>query len=172
MKTRTIAMAVLALADLTACGGDSGTPTDAEPDDPGIVAVSTVVVSPATATISAGGTQQFTATLLDAAGNTITGRTVTWSSSNMAIATVNSSTGLATGVAPGTATITGTSEGKTGAATLTVPRLDVQEIAMHQSIYPGFFDRDSVTARKNIPVEINLFAMAMSSGLTALASIV
>ena len=36
------------------------------------------------------------------------------------------------------------------------PRLDVQKIAIRQSIYPGFFDPDSVTARKNIPVEITL----------------
>ena len=33
---------------------------------------------------------------------------------------------------------------------------DVQQIAIHQSIYPGFFDPDSVTVRKNIQVEITL----------------
>ena len=109
-------MAVLALADLTACG-ESGTPTVTEPDQ---VAVSRVDVSPATATISPGSTQQFTAIPKDAAGNTLTSRTVVWISRNSPVATINSSSGLATGVSAGTATIMGTSEGKTGTTTLTV----------------------------------------------------
>ena len=109
-------MAVLALADLTACG-ESGTPTDTEPDQ---VAVSTIEVTPATSTQRVGGTRQFTAILKDAADSTLTDRTVAWSSSDMAVATINSSSGLATGVAAGTVTITGTSEGKMGAASLTI----------------------------------------------------
>ncbi len=85
--------------------------------------VATVTVSPATASIAAGGTQLFTATLKDADGNTLTGRIVTWSTSAMGVATVNSSTGLATGVSAGTATITATAEGKTGGGTVTVGAL-------------------------------------------------
>ena len=66
-----------------------------------------------------GSAVQFAATLEDANGITLTGRTVTWTSSNASFATVSSS-GLATGVAAGTATITATSEGRSGTATLTV----------------------------------------------------
>ena len=84
------------------------------------VPVATVTISPATASITVAGTQQFTATLKDASGNTLTGRTVTWSTSAASVATVGSSTGLATAVAAGTATITATSEGKSATATLTV----------------------------------------------------
>lgn len=84
------------------------------------VPVATVTVAPATASIAVGATQQFTATLKDASGNTLTGRTVTWTSMNTNYATVNSSTGLATAVAAGTATIKATSETKEGTATLTV----------------------------------------------------
>jgi len=52
-------------------------------------------------------------------GTVLTGRVVTWTSSNTAAATVNGS-GLVTGVATGSATITATSEGKSGASAMTV----------------------------------------------------
>ncbi|HEX2602232.1 MAG TPA: Ig-like domain-containing protein, partial [Gemmatimonadaceae bacterium] len=59
------------------------------------------------------------ATIRDASGAVLTGRSLAWSSDNTAVATVNGS-GLVTAVATGTASITGTSEGKSGSATLTV----------------------------------------------------
>ena len=62
---------------------------------------------------------QLTATLKDASGNTLSGRTVTWSSSNTSVATVSSS-GLVSAVTPGSATVTAASEGKTGTASITV----------------------------------------------------
>ena len=83
------------------------------------VPVASVTVSPGSASLVVGATQQFTAVTKDAAGNTLTGRTVTWASSNTAAATVSGS-GLATGVAGGTATITATSEGQSGTAAITV----------------------------------------------------
>jgi uncharacterized protein YjdB len=69
--------------------------------------------------VTVGQTSQATAVTRDANGNTLTGRTVTWTSSNTSVATVNSS-GLVTTLAAGSTTITGTSETKTGTATLTV----------------------------------------------------
>src|SRR6266566_4752608 len=81
--------------------------------------VATVDVTPAAASVQVGQTVQLTATLKDATGNILTGRTVTWASSNTSTATV-SATGLVTGVAPGPATITATSEGKSGSAAVTV----------------------------------------------------
>ena len=83
------------------------------------VPVASVTVSPATASVPAGQTVQLTATLKDANGNTLTGRTVTWSSDNTAVATVSGS-GLVSGVAAGAATITATSEAKTGTSAITV----------------------------------------------------
>ena len=59
------------------------------------------------------------ATTLDASGNTLTGRTVTWSTSDAAIASVNTS-GSVTGESIGEATITATSEGRNGSASITV----------------------------------------------------
>src|SRR4029077_18136350 len=83
------------------------------------VPVATVTVSPASASGSVGATVQLTATLKDALGNPLSGRVVTWSSSNPAVATVSAS-GLVTGVAAGSATITATSEGKSGTSALTM----------------------------------------------------
>src|SRR2546421_4096785 len=85
---------------------------------PGAVPVDTVVVSPATARVFVGGTAQLGATAQDSAGNPLSGRTVTWTSSNGGVARVNGS-GLVTGVAAGTATITATSGGKSGSAAVT-----------------------------------------------------
>src|SRR2546428_6872574 len=83
------------------------------------VPVAPAAVSPAGASVQVGPMAPFSATLQDANGNTLTGRTVTWSSSNAALATVNRS-GPCTGVAAGSATITATSEGESGQAAGTV----------------------------------------------------
>ncbi len=83
------------------------------------LAVATVTVAPGSATIRARNSVQLVATPKDAGGSEITGRTVDWSSSDIAVVTV-SPTGLATGVAQGEATITATVEGHSGDAQLTV----------------------------------------------------
>ncbi|HEX4600959.1 MAG TPA: fibronectin type III domain-containing protein [Gemmatimonadales bacterium] len=84
-----------------------------------VVPVASVAVSPATASLSNGQTVQLTATPKDASGTPLSGRVVTWATSNAAVATVSGS-GLVTGVVPGTATITATSEGQSGASAITV----------------------------------------------------
>jgi uncharacterized protein YjdB len=81
--------------------------------------VASVTVSPPLASVSVALTQQFTATLKDASGNILTGRTVTWASSTPTVATLGAS-GLATALLVGTTTITATSEGQSGSTTLTV----------------------------------------------------
>ena len=94
----------------SACSGDSSAP----------ISVATVTIDPASATIAPGATSQFSAITRDASGNLLTGRTITWSSSNSSVASV-STTGLAAGVTPGgPVTITATSEGKSGSAQVTV----------------------------------------------------
>lgn len=81
--------------------------------------VASVSVTPAQPTVAAGNTVQLTATPLDAQGQPLSGRAVTWQSGNTAIATVTSS-GAVTGVALGSTTITATSEGQSGTAQVTV----------------------------------------------------
>src|ERR1019366_441142 len=90
--------------------------------------VSTVVVTLTTPSITLGTTgDQATAVLKDASGNVLQGRTVTWQSSNITVATVNGS-GVITTVAVGTSTITATSEGQSGGALLTVTQAPVSTV--------------------------------------------
>jgi uncharacterized protein YjdB len=91
---------------------------------PSTAAVATVAISPASASVSLGATQQLSAVVKDANGNVLTGRTVTWTSNSTAVALVSSS-GLVTGLALGSATITATSEGKSGTAPITVTSASV-----------------------------------------------
>jgi uncharacterized protein YjdB/alpha-tubulin suppressor-like RCC1 family protein len=94
-----------------------------------VVPVSTVTVTPASAPTTVGATTQLTAVTKDAGGATLTGRTVTWTTSDSTKATV-SAAGLVTGVAVGTATITATSEGKTGTAAVTIAQAPVATVTV------------------------------------------
>src|SRR5207244_4447319 len=95
--------------------------------------VASVTVTPASASVQAGQTVQLTATLKDANGNILTGRTVTWSSNNTSVATVNN-TGLVMGVAAGgPATITATSEGQSGTSSITVTPVPVASVTVTPS---------------------------------------
>jgi hypothetical protein len=77
-------------------------------------------VAPASATLVAGSSLPFTATLFDARGNLITTpRPLTWSSANTGVATV-SATGMVTGVSVGSAQIVATSGSAAGSSVLSV----------------------------------------------------
>jgi hypothetical protein len=104
-----------------------------------------VSVSPATLSLNQGQTGQLTATLRDAAGTVLTGRTVTWTTSAAGVATVNGS-GLVTGQGVGSATITATSEGQNGSADVTVTvssgfeTPDILNNASFETGWDGFVD--------------------------------
>src|SRR5437773_145240 len=104
---------------VAATQSSGGTLTDTAAVTITTIPVASVTVSPTTASVPVGATRQFTAVTKDSAGNMLTGRTVTWASSNTAVAVVSGS-GLATGMAGGPATITATSEGQSGTAALTI----------------------------------------------------
>lgn len=84
-----------------------------------IAPVASVSVTPAAPNIQTGQTVQLTATPRDGGGVALSGRTVTFTSSAPAVASV-SAAGLVTGITPGVAVITATSEGQSGTATVTV----------------------------------------------------
>ena len=86
---------------------------------PTLVPVASVPVSPGSAVVVLGDVVHLTATPRDPAGKPLTGRPVTWTSSDPSVATVNSS-GVVTAVGEGSTTITATSEGQSGTATVTV----------------------------------------------------
>jgi uncharacterized protein YjdB len=92
-------------------------------------AVATVTVTPSPLTISVGQQTQLAATLKDAAGNVLSGRTVSWSSSNTGVATV-SAQGVLTAVAVGSTTITAASEGKSGTTSVTVTQAPVGSVTV------------------------------------------
>lgn len=130
LSTLRRAASVLVPMFIIACGGggsDDPNPVSPKPPDPvnptpnTPAAVATVAVTPATATLAPGTTAQLTASARDAQGNSLSGRTIAWTSSAPDKATVNSS-GLVTAVATGTATITATSEGKAGTAQISIVR--------------------------------------------------
>ncbi|MDY6966763.1 MAG: DUF2341 domain-containing protein, partial [Halobacteriota archaeon] len=78
-----------------------------------------IVVSPPTASLNVGETQQFTATGYDQYDNEMPEITFTWSSSDEVVGTV-SSDGLFTAAAPGSATVTAESGGVEGSTSVTV----------------------------------------------------
>src|SRR3989441_85804 len=92
------------------------------------IVVASVDVSPATAATYPNATVQLTATLTDANGNSLTGRTVTWGTSDANLATVDAN-GLVTGKSVGgPVTITATSEGKSGTSSVTVTPAPVASV--------------------------------------------
>jgi hypothetical protein len=117
--TRLGLLSIVALPLMLACGGDSSGPPS----------VASVDILGPTADIQIGGTVQLSATAKDAKGNTLTGKTVSWSTSSGAIATV-STNGLVTGVSAGTVSITASVDGKTMSRDVKVVSSPVGAIAV------------------------------------------
>ena len=93
-------------------------------------APATVLVSPATATIAVGRTLALTASVRDAAGNTLPDIPTSWASSSPAIVSV-SPAGVVTAVAAGTATITATAGGRTGTASIAVQSVTASTVTLN-----------------------------------------
>jgi len=84
--------------------------------------VAAVLVSPNPVSLNVDQSVQLTATAYSPSGAVITGQTFTWSSSNSAVAVVNS-TGRVTAVGAGSATVSATTAGVTGSTTVRVTAL-------------------------------------------------
>jgi hypothetical protein len=78
-----------------------------------------ITVTPGTATVDPGETQQYTAVVTDLHGNVIAGAPITWSSSLVSVGTVDAN-GLATGNQAGFTSLTATSGSLSGSAVLIV----------------------------------------------------
>lgn len=134
-----------------------------------VVAVTGVTVSPATATVGIGSTQQLSATITPA---NATNQTVTWTSSNTAVATVNAS-GLVSGVAAGTSTITATTAdgNKTATSVVTVTTIPVTGVSVSPatiSLYAGNTQQLSATVA---PANATNKTVTWSSSNTAVATV-
>ena len=94
------------------------------------VPVASVAISPPGAqTVFQGLTLQLAATLRDASGNILSGRPISWNTSNSSIATVSSS-GMVTGVALGSVQITAESEGVASATSISVQPRPVATVGL------------------------------------------
>ena len=114
----------LLVCGMLACGDD--------PVEPPVA--TTVTVAPATASLaSLGETVQLGATVRDQNGEVMAGVPVSWSSSDNAVASVNTS-GLVTAAGNGTATISATSGTASGTAAVTVAQVPTAVVVMPESV--------------------------------------
>jgi uncharacterized protein YjdB len=139
-----------------------------------VATLTSIAVSPATGSIAAKATQQFTAMGKYSDGSTadLTGR-VSWRSSNTAVATVNTS-GLATAVAAGSTTITASLSGVSGIASLTVtPTLSTISITPNPAnIKAGSTQQFAATATySDGTTQIVTATAAWTSSKTAVATV-
>jgi uncharacterized protein YjdB len=135
--------------------------------------VQSVAVSLAASTIEVTRTTTATAVLRDAGGNILTGRQVTWTTGNAAIATV-SATGVVTGVSVGSTTVIGTSEGRAGSATLTVvpPPVATVTVSLNPaSVVAGATSQATFVARDAANNVLTGRVVAWSSSNQAVATI-
>lgn len=122
-----------AVATLTAaCGGG----TDGSPSNP-VVTVAHVTVTAPQTSLAEGATLTLSASVLDGSGNVLSGKAISWSSSDNAIATV--SAGSVAALKEGSVTITATSGGQSGNVPLTVTRgaIDTVSVAAIQPVTAG-----------------------------------
>jgi len=136
-------------------------------------AVASVAVTPTPLSMSVGQATQLAATLTDSSGRVLTGRVVTWASSNTSVATV-SAQGSVTAVAAGSATITATSEGKSGTAAVTVSNVAVGSVVVQPqapTITQGANVQLSATVRDVNGVIVTDRVVTWSSASPAVATV-
>lgn len=139
-------------------------------------ALSSIAVTPATATVAIAGTQAFVATGTYTDGSTaVITNSVTWSSGTIAVATVLP-TGIATGLTGGNTLITATFGAKSGTASLTVmPALSLTSIAvtpLNPGAAVGATQQFTATATYSDASTADITnAVTWSSSLTSVATI-
>ncbi|MGQ0766747.1 MAG: beta strand repeat-containing protein [Gemmatimonadota bacterium] len=103
------------------------------------VTAAAVTVAPSTASMVQGRTTTLAAIVTDAGGTVIPGRTVTWSSSDPTIATVDPA-GLVTGIGVGSVSVSARADGATGTAAVQVSPVPVANVVVQPgsgSLVPG-----------------------------------
>jgi hypothetical protein len=159
----------LAALMLVSCGGGESNPAGPAP------VVSVALSESSAISLAIGATRQLTATPRDASGNTLSGRTVTWSTSASGVATV-STLGLVTAVGAGSTQIRATSEGKSAEVTVTVaPVVSVASVAITNgtpfSLVAGASRQLAATARDGSGNPLSGRTITWSSSSNAVATI-
>jgi len=135
--------------------------------------VATVAVSLGASSLTTGQTTQATAVTKDASGNVLTGRTIIWTSSNTAVATVTA-TGSVTAVGAGSANINATSEGQVGSASVTVSPVPVANVTVSlgsSSLTTGQTTQASAVTKDASGTVLTGRVIAWSSSNTAVATV-
>jgi uncharacterized protein YjdB len=168
MRRVLLAGTLTILGLLAACGGGTVSNTISN------TVLSSIQVSGASTSLNSGATQQMTATGLYSNNSTQNlSSTVTWASSDTAVATVVAG-GMVTAKAHGTCTITATANGVSGSVNLTVTAtlVSISVTAASLSIAPGTTDQFTATGTYNDGSTQNITAsVTWSSSNTAVASI-
>lgn len=121
---------LLCATAVSACGGGEITrssPTEVPPP-PNPPSVAAIVLSAPAVSLIPGQTSTLTAETRSATGVVLTGRNVSWSTANPAVATV--SEGVVTGVGVGTTQISATSEGQTASAQVSVRAVPITRLVL------------------------------------------
>jgi trimeric autotransporter adhesin len=134
--------------------------------------ISSIFITPPSATIAIGNTVQLNATARysDGSSGPISGSSVGWSSSETTIATVTSPGGLVTGVATGTATITVTDQGVTATASVTVTPMNVTSISITTT--QGSTNPQSSATISGAPATLQFYAYANGNNIEDLTNAV
>ncbi|MDQ8155631.1 MAG: Ig-like domain-containing protein [Gemmatimonadota bacterium] len=163
-------LAVVLLTSACSGGGEKAGPT---PPPAGPAPVASVQVALAASSIVTGGTTNASPTLRDASGNALSGRTVTWTSTSPAVASV-SNAGLVTGLTAGTTGISATSEGISGTATLTVTTAPVATVAITvvwTTLTVGGATQAQVTLRDDAGATLTNRTVTWSTSSSAIATV-
>jgi hypothetical protein len=120
-----------------------------------VATLTSIAVTPANPTFTAGTTQQFTATATYSDGSTANvTTTATWASSNTSAATIDTS-GLATGVTAGSTTITATLNSVTGSTAATVTAISAPGVNVTTWHYDNNRDGLNPNETKLTPANVN-----------------
>ncbi len=183
---RGILLGAGALAGCSASATVAGTSAASLPDSTsasllGNQIVKTIVLSPATLSVSVGATRQIVATMRNAAGQIVYGRTPTWTSSAPAVASV-STVGIVTARTGGQSTITAAIDGVsaravvtvTGGTVVTPPPASVATVTLSPatvSLTPGATVQLAATVRDSSGSLLAGSIVTWQSGTTAVAAV-
>lgn len=138
--------------------------------------VAVVTLSPTSVTLAVDDTAQVNATLTDASGNVLHGRSITWTSTSTAVATVDAS-GTILGVAPGRATVVATSEGKSASVQVVVnapppPTVGSVVVTLNSpALNPGQTTQAMAAVFSTTGAPINAATVSWSSSDPAIATV-
>ncbi|NQE46062.1 hypothetical protein C5S31_08590 [ANME-1 cluster archaeon GoMg2] len=125
--------------------------------------LTTIEVSPSTATLNVSATEQFTATAKDQDGNVMSGVIINWTSSNETVGTITDA-GLFTALVVGTTTVTAANETVNGTAAVTVQEVVPQNLTTIE-VSPS-------TATLGVNVEKEFTATAKDQDGTVMSGVV